>query len=151
MPQFELVVGPQPALPEVPPGQAQVRMQRALLQFVQVLARPEHPLVIFLDDLQWVDAGSLELLVRLCEHDRIGHLLVVGAYRDNEVTPAHPLAVEVDGLRRRARLPVTTLTLPPLSAAQLREIVAAVVGRAAPAVEGGGEGGSGVRGLAHVW
>ncbi|HEY9879874.1 MAG TPA: EAL domain-containing protein [Leptolyngbyaceae cyanobacterium] len=84
---------------------------------MQLFATPEHPLVLFLDDLQWADAASLGLLKLLLD-ETPGHLLVLGAYRDNEVFPAHPLMLTLEEIRR-ARIRVSTITLPPLNLADL--------------------------------
>ncbi len=87
IPQVELVIGPQPPVPELPPTEAQNRFRMVFRHFIGVFARKEHPLALFLDDLQWADSASLGLLEELVTHPEARHLLVVGAYRDNEVTP----------------------------------------------------------------
>ena len=69
-------------------------------RFLQVFARPEHPLVLFLDDLQWIDAATLALVEDLVGQRETRHLLLIGAYRDNEVGPSHPLVLALDALRR---------------------------------------------------
>ncbi|HSI61256.1 MAG TPA: AAA family ATPase [Ideonella sp.] len=126
IPQLPLVIGPQPAVAELPPDQARHRLLRVFQRFVATFARPAHPLVIFLDDLQWVDSASLELLALLCGHAETRHLLVIGAYRDNEVGPAHPLTGAVEELRRRG-LRIEAMLLAPLSEAHVREIVGAAL------------------------
>ena len=90
IPQVELVIGPQPPVPELSLGEAEIRLRMVLRQFVGAFATREHPLTLFLDDLQWADPASLKLLVDLVAHPSTRHLLVIGAYRDNEVGPAHP-------------------------------------------------------------
>jgi PAS domain S-box-containing protein len=104
VPELELVIGKQPPVQELPPQDAQHRFQLMFRRLIGVFARPEHPLVLFLDDLQWLDAATLSLLEHLITHADVRHLLVVGAYRDNEVGPAHPLmrslaAVRASGAR----------------------------------------------------
>ena len=126
IPQVALIIGAQPKVPELPPDQAQYRMQRVFLRFVAALARPGQPLVLFLDDLQWVDHASLNLLTLLCGHAEIRHLLVIGAYRDNEVNEAHPLISMLDELRGRL-LPIRSIILSPLTEEHVREIVAATL------------------------
>jgi predicted ATPase/signal transduction histidine kinase/GAF domain-containing protein len=91
IPELALVIGEQPAVPDAPPRDAQNRFQLVFQRFLDVFARPEHPLVLFLDDLQWLDTATLELLRHLVVAPEVRHLLIVGAYRDNEVGPSHPL------------------------------------------------------------
>jgi PAS domain S-box-containing protein len=100
IPRLELVIGPQPPVPELPPQQAQGRFQWVFRRFVSVFATQEHPLVLFLDDLQWVDAGTLALLADLATNPDVRHLLLVGAYRDNEVDRMHPLRLGLDAIRQ---------------------------------------------------
>jgi PAS domain S-box-containing protein len=91
IPEIELVIGKQPPVPELAPQDAQNRFQMVFRRLIGVFARPEHPLALFLDDLQWLDAATLDLLEHLITHSEVRHLLLVGAYRDNEVAPSHPL------------------------------------------------------------
>jgi len=100
VPALERLIGEQPALPELPPAEAENRLFGAFRALVRVLARPERPLALFLDDLQWADLPSLRLLERLATDQQVGHLLLVGAYRDNEVGPAHPLTATVATIRQ---------------------------------------------------
>jgi transcriptional regulator with GAF, ATPase, and Fis domain len=99
VPDLKLIMGPQEPVAELPPQQAQVRFQRVLQRFVSVFARIEHPLVLFVDDLQWLDRASLDLLRNLVTHDDGMHLLLIGAYRDNEVGPRHPLSKTLAAIR----------------------------------------------------
>ncbi|WP_438039122.1 AAA family ATPase [Sorangium sp. So ce128] len=122
IPQLELVIGPQPPAPEVPPVEAQNRFRTVFRHFIGVFARKEHPLVLFLDDLQWADSASLALLQDLVTHLDMGHLLVIGAYRDNEVTPSHPLMTALDGMRREGAR-VREFVLGPLSREHLSMLV----------------------------
>jgi PAS domain S-box-containing protein len=91
VPELELVLGTQPSVADLPPQDAKHRFQTVFRRFVNVFARPAHPLVLFLDDLQWLDAATLDLVEHLVTHPDVQHLLLVGAYRDNEVGAAHPL------------------------------------------------------------
>lgn len=99
VPELEMLIGEQPALPELPANEAQVRFQRALIRFLSVFATRERPLVLFLDDLQWLDAATLDLLGLLAAQREARHLLLIGAYRDNEVGPNHPLAHTLESMR----------------------------------------------------
>ena len=100
IPEIELIVGPQPAVTALGPQESSTRFNFLLGQFVRVWARPEQPLVLFLDDLQWADDASLKFLQMLMADDKIHYLLVVGAYRDNEVSPSHPLRLALDEMRK---------------------------------------------------
>jgi PAS domain S-box-containing protein len=99
VPELELVIGKQPAVADLPPQDAQNRFQMVFRRFLGVFARKEHPLALFLDDLQWLDAATLDLLEHLVMHSEVRHLLLVGAYRDNEVSPAHPLLRRLEAIR----------------------------------------------------
>jgi PAS domain S-box-containing protein len=99
VPELELVIGKQPPVPDLPLRDAQNRFQMVFRRFLGVFARKEHPLALFLDDLQWLDTATLDLLVHLVTHSEVRHLLLVGAYRDNEVGPAHPLMRTLEAIR----------------------------------------------------
>ena len=92
-------------------------------QFLDVLARKEHPLALFLDDLQWMDASSLALIEHVLSHPDTRYLLLIGAYRDNEVSAAHPLVNSVETIRNSG-VSVTDIKLAPLSATDLNQLVA---------------------------
>lgn len=113
IPVVELLIGPQPAVAELPPAEAQRRLRRVLRRFVGVFAQEEHPLVLFVDDLQWVDPASLALLHELVTHPAMRHLLVIGAYRDNEVSASHPLVSAV-AEARSAGARVSEIVLGPI-------------------------------------
>src|SRR5262249_51077764 len=94
-----LIIGDPPPVPELPPQDAQRRFHLVFRQLVGVFARPQHPLALFLDDLQWLDAGTLDLLEDLLARSDLRNLLLLGAYRDNEVAAAHPLMRRLEALR----------------------------------------------------
>jgi predicted ATPase/signal transduction histidine kinase len=123
VPELELVMGPQPPVAELPPQDAKNRFQMVFRRFVAVFARHEHPLTLFLDDLQWVDAGTLALLEHLLTHSEVRHLLLVGAYRDNEVGPTHPLTRSLEAMRA-AGAPAGEIVLSPLGLDDVRRLVA---------------------------
>ncbi|PTL82111.1 AAA family ATPase [Vitiosangium sp. GDMCC 1.1324] len=122
IPPVELVVGRQPPVPELPPTEAQNRFRMVLQHFIGVFAREEHPLALFLDDLQWADSASLALLQDLVTHPDMRHLLVIGAYRDNEVTPSHPLVLTLDKVRKEGAR-ISDIVLGPLSREHLVTLV----------------------------
>jgi predicted ATPase/signal transduction histidine kinase len=99
IPELEFVIGKQPPIPELAPLDAQNRFQLVFRRFVDVFARPEHPLALFLDDLQWLDTATLELIEHLITEREVRHLLLVGAYADNEVGSSHPLMQTFDVIR----------------------------------------------------
>ncbi len=123
IPELECIVGTQPPLPELGPTETQNRFSHSFQRFVGVFARREHPLVVFLDDLQWADAPSLHLMELLCTQVDSCYLLILGAYRDNEVSPAHPLMLAL-GRVREAGAPMETLVLEPLRPDDLNQLVA---------------------------
>src|SRR5215467_7350981 len=91
VPELKLIIGEQPPVPELPPQDAQRRFQLVFRRFISVFARPEHPLALFVDDLQWLDAATLDALEDLLTQPDVRHLMLIGAYRDNEVDSSHPL------------------------------------------------------------
>jgi PAS domain S-box-containing protein len=100
VPELEFVIGKQPPVAELPPREAQNRFQLVFRRFLAVFARKEHPLALFLDDLQWLDAATLDLLEHLATQSEVRHLLLVGAYRDNEVGPSHPLSRTLEAIKK---------------------------------------------------
>ncbi|WP_437637695.1 AAA family ATPase [Sorangium sp. So ce854] len=126
LPELELLLGRQPPVPELPPAEAQSRLHATLQRVVAACAQKEHPVALFLDDLQWADAASLVLLEQLATYAGTEHLLLIGAYRDNEVGPAHPLQLTLAEARRRGAV-VSELVLGPLSEAHVGALVAEAV------------------------
>ncbi|WP_437522065.1 AAA family ATPase [Sorangium sp. So ce726] len=126
LPELEPLLGPQPPVPELPVAEARHRFHATLLRFVAACACREHPMVLFLDDLQWADAASLQLLEQLVTSTGTPHLLLIGAYRDNEVGPAHPLRLTLSDAQKRGAL-LTDIVLAPLSAAHVGALVAGAV------------------------
>jgi PAS domain S-box-containing protein len=123
VPELELLVGPQPPVPELPPQEAQNCFQMVFRRFLGVFATPAHPLALFLDDLQWLDMATLDLLEHLATHSEVRHLLLVGAYRDNEVGAAHPLLRTLAAIRA-AGAQVQEIVLAPLGREDLGRLVA---------------------------
>src|SRR6266851_755559 len=123
VPELEFIIGKQPPVPDLPPRDAQNRFQLVFRRFIGAFARPEHSLALFLDDLQWLDAATLDLLEHLVTHSEMRHLLVVGAYRDNEVSPSHPLLHTLEAIRN-AGARVQEIVLAPLGLADVGQLVA---------------------------
>ncbi|WP_414563281.1 AAA family ATPase [Anabaena sp. CCY 9613] len=123
IPELERIIGVQPSAPELSGIAAQNRFNLLFQKFIQVFTQPEHPLVMFLDDLQWADSASLNLIQLLMAESGTGYLLMIGAYRDNEVFAAHPLMLTLDAITKTGTK-VNTITLKPLSHDSLNHLVA---------------------------
>ncbi|MFZ4558324.1 MAG: ATP-binding protein, partial [Pseudanabaena sp.] len=121
IPELEQMIGKQPPVPELSGSAAQNRFNLLFQKFIEVFTTAEHPLVVFLDDLQWADLASLQL-IKLLMNDK-GYLLMLGAYRDNEVSPVHPFILTVEEIRK-ANAIVNTITLTPLDLADTNHLVA---------------------------
>jgi PAS domain S-box-containing protein len=123
IPELALIIGDQPPAPELPPQQAQSRFQLMFQRFIGVFAQPEHPLALFLDDLQWLDAATLDLLDELLTRSDLQHLMLIGAYRDNEVSATHPLMRKLDAIKA-ADGKIAEITLAPLAREHLGQLIA---------------------------
>jgi predicted ATPase/signal transduction histidine kinase/GAF domain-containing protein len=127
VPELELIIGRQPPAPDLPPHDARRRFQLTFRRFVGVFARPEHPLALFLDDLQWLDAATLDVLENLltgpgAAPSDLQHLLLIGAYRANEVTSTHPLRQKLEAIET-AGGQVVEIPLAPLTSEHLRQLI----------------------------
>jgi PAS domain S-box-containing protein len=127
VPELELVIGAQPPAADLPAQDAQNRFQMVFLRFLGVFARKEHPLALFLDDLQWLDAATLDLLEHLVTHPEVRHLLLVGAYRDNEVDSSHPFLRTLDAIRK-AGVSVQEIGLAPLTREDMGHLITDMLG-----------------------
>ncbi|MBV8473452.1 MAG: AAA family ATPase, partial [Hyphomicrobiales bacterium] len=127
VPELKLLIGEQPPVPDLPPQQAQGRLQLVFSRFLSVFARPEHPLALFLDDLQWLDAATLDMLVDLLTQADVRQLLVIGAYRDNEVDSTHPLMRKLDAIRKAGAF-AQEIRLEPLARGDLGRLIADTLG-----------------------
>jgi predicted ATPase/serine phosphatase RsbU (regulator of sigma subunit) len=123
IPELSLLLGTQPPVEVLDPAQSQHRFEATFLSFLQGFAAPEHPLVLFLDDLQWADAASLRMLHLLLTAPARGFLLVIGAYRDNEVDSTHPLAGAIADLRR-TNASIAEIKLQPLDGGAIERLLA---------------------------
>ncbi len=123
IPQVALIIGSQPVIEELPVAEAQNRLHLVFQQFVSVFASSEYPLVLFLDDLQWMDAASFTLLANLMTlPGERNQLFIIGAYRDNEVGPTHPLMTMLEELCAQGHV-AKTITLQPLEEQHVRQIL----------------------------
>ncbi len=135
VPEVAHIIGPPAPVPELPPQEAHQRFQLIFRRFIDVFARPEHPLVLFLDDMQWLDVATLDLIEDLLTHSDRQSLMLIGAYRDNEVDAAHLLTRKRDALQA-AGGKVAQITLAPLAREHLEQLLADALhshpGRVAP-------------------
>jgi PAS domain S-box-containing protein len=123
IPELEFIIGEQPLVAELPPQEARGRFHLVFRRFLGTFARPEHPLALFLDDLQWLDTATLELVESLITDPYVRHVLLIGAYRDNEVSTAHPLMRMVATIRE-ARVTIQEIVLPSLRLGDVDRLVA---------------------------
>ncbi|UQA54737.1 AAA family ATPase [Polyangium aurulentum] len=123
VPELATILGPQPPVPVVGPTESKNRMNFVLKSFVQVFTSTEHPLVLFLDDLQWADTGSLGLLETLLADPDRRRLLILGAYRESEVDAEHPLTATLSALRKEG-VAVSEMKLGPLGVPELGQLLA---------------------------
>ncbi|MGF1492296.1 MAG: AAA family ATPase [Microcoleaceae cyanobacterium] len=123
IPELEKIIGGQPLVTPLSSSSAQNRFNLLFRKFIQVFTTQEHPLFIFLDDLQWVDSASLKLIRLLAEETDSQYLLLIGAYRDSEVSTAHPLALTLNQIYK-TNFPINTITLSPLHQQDLNQLIA---------------------------
>ncbi|MBE9001976.1 AAA family ATPase [Nostoc sp. LEGE 12447] len=122
IPELEQIIGQQSPVVELSGNASQNRFNLLFQKFIQVFTTVTHPLVMFLDDLQWADSASLNLIQVLIGQRESGFMLLIGAYRDNEVSPAHPLILTLEEIKK-AGTTVNTITLAPLSQESLNSLV----------------------------
>ena len=122
IPEVELIIGKQPAVPVVLPGETQNRFIMVFRKFVQVFASRNHPLVLFLDDLQWADSSSLQLIELLLSDTDVKFVFIIGAYRHNEVNQGHPLTLTLENLSK-AGVKYRELLLGPLDNQQVNRMI----------------------------
>ncbi|WP_445634704.1 trifunctional serine/threonine-protein kinase/ATP-binding protein/sensor histidine kinase [Nostoc sp. DSM 114161] len=122
IPEVELIIGTQPPVTQLGATESQNRFNRVFGQFIGAFTTQDHPLVVFLDDLQWADSASLNLIDQLMTDSERQYLLLIGAYRDNEVSPTHPLMMSLDKIQKTNAV-VNNIVLSPL---QLKDVEALV-------------------------
>ncbi|MEG4801523.1 AAA family ATPase [Microcoleus sp. ARI1-B5] len=123
IPEVELIIGKQPEVPQLGSSESQNRFNRVFQQFIRVFCQPEHPLVIFLDDLQWADSASLKLIQLLVTDPDNKYLLTIGAYRDNEVSPVHPLIQTLEKIQENETV-VNNITIQALALDSVNQLIA---------------------------
>ncbi|MBV8887535.1 MAG: serine/threonine-protein kinase PknK, partial [Chroococcidiopsidaceae cyanobacterium CP_BM_RX_35] len=133
IPEVELITGKQPSVPEVGAAEAQNRFNRVFGQFIRVFCSKEHPLVIFLDDLQWIDSATLKLIELMLLDEQTQYLFLIGAYRDNEVNSTHPLVLTLLRLRQKGA-EIQEIVLAPLTLEPLSQLIAETLHRDAETV-----------------
>ena len=122
IPELEQMIGPQPPLPEMGALEARNRFTAVLLDFIDLFCEKTHPLVIFLDDLQWVDADTLKLVERIAQDPERKPLLFLGAYRDNKVDAGHRLTAVIEVIKKTGQ-PLQTIPLKPLNREHISQLL----------------------------
>ncbi|NQE37106.1 trifunctional serine/threonine-protein kinase/ATP-binding protein/sensor histidine kinase [Microcoleus asticus] len=123
IPELELIIGLQPPVPQLEPGESQNRFYLVFQKLLGVFTTQKHPLVLFIDDLQWVDSASLKLLQLLMMSSDSQYFLLIGAYRDNEVNETHPLMFLLDEIKK-AGVKVNQIDIQPLNTVQVNQLIA---------------------------
>ncbi|MGY2260769.1 trifunctional serine/threonine-protein kinase/ATP-binding protein/sensor histidine kinase [Pseudomonas sp. SDO55104_S430] len=134
IPELKLIIGEPPPVPALDPQQAQRRFLLVLRHFIGVFAQADHPLALFLDDLQWLDAATLDLLEDLLISSDTRHLMLVGAYRSNEVDAGHPLSLKIEAIRKAGGR-IDEITLAPLAKNHIEQLIAEALDDQIPRVE----------------
>ncbi|MFL9453916.1 AAA family ATPase [Tolypothrix bouteillei VB521301_2] len=122
IPEVELIIGTQPPVAQLDAAESQNRFNRVFRQFIGVFTSQDHPLVVFLDDLQWADSASLNLIELLMTDRDRQYLLLTGAYRDNEVSPTHPLIMSLNKIQTAGAV-VNNIVLSPLQLTDVEALI----------------------------
>ncbi|MBK4731982.1 AAA family ATPase [Oxynema sp. CENA135] len=123
IPELETIIGPQPPVPDLDPSEAQNRFNFVFQHFIRVFCSPEHPLTIFLDDLQWADSASLHAIELMLSDLETRHLFIIGAYRHQEVGATHLLRTTLETLEKEG-IPIANIHLKPLNLKQICQLIA---------------------------
>jgi predicted ATPase/signal transduction histidine kinase len=123
IPEVALIIGEQPPVPKLGSTESQNRFNLVFQKFISIFTKKEHPLVFFLDDLQWADAASLKLIQLLMSDPDSQYLLMIGAYRNNEVSPTHPLIQTLEQIQAGGTR-VNTIILQSLQINQINQLIA---------------------------
>ncbi|MBH8561679.1 AAA family ATPase [Nostoc sp. CENA67] len=127
IPELYLIIGQQPQVPNLGAVESQNRFNRVFQEFIRVFAQKEHPLVLFLDDLQWADSASLNLIQLLVTDSESQYLLLIGTYRDNEVSSTHPLMQTLEKIEQE-QATINRIILKPLKLSDVNQLVADTLG-----------------------
>jgi PAS domain S-box-containing protein len=122
IPEVELIIGQQPAVPMLGTNEAQNRFNLVMGNFIHAFCNAAHPVTLFLDDLQWSDIASLQLIERLLLYGQTEYLFLLVAYRDNEVMAGHPLLMTLEKIRQNHN-PINQITLQPLPLEQIANLI----------------------------
>lgn len=123
LPEIEKIIGKQKPVPELSPSATRHRFNLVLLNFISTFSSLQHPFIIFMDDLQWADTATLQLIELLMIDDKQQYLFIMGAYRDNEVDEFHPLMLTLKNLKK-LQINVNTITLAPLALPHVTQLIA---------------------------
>lgn len=129
IPEVELIIGKQPAVPILGANEAQNRFNLAIGNFIRTFCDRSHPLTLFLDDLQWADLATLQLMERMLVDGQTEYLLLLGAYRDNEVSASHPLMMTLKKIQQN-NATINQIKLKPLSLDQIPGLIGDTLQRA---------------------
>jgi predicted ATPase/signal transduction histidine kinase len=127
IPELELIIGKQPALARLDTNEAENRFRLVFTDFQKVLGQKEHPIIMFLDDLQWVDSPSMKMIQEFVGQANVKYFFLIGAYRDNEVDSTHKLTVAIEQIRKN-KVPVNQIFLEPLDLKHVNQIVCETIG-----------------------
>lgn len=122
LPSLEILIGPQPSIPDVNPHAMENRFMYTIRNFIRTLSQPSHPLVIFIDDWQWADSGSLKLLISLMVDSDIKNLLIIASYRDDKLSSSHPFQLTLNSLLEQ-QIYVKNIQLPPINEKNIEELL----------------------------
>jgi len=122
IPEVTLLIGDQPPLPDLPVAESTTRFNLVFNNFIEIFSSNEHPLCIFLDDLQWIDHTTRQWIETAISSNRLKHFFLIGAYRNNEVSPSHPLMMMIDELERNKKT-VNSIELTPLNKSDIANLV----------------------------
>lgn len=121
-PNLELIIGPQPPLEKLPPAENENRMMVFFKRFMRAIANRHHPLVIFIDDLQWIDRASLKLFHYILTDEELTHVLLIGAYRENQIDEDHILTQFFKEIQNTEKN-IQKLTLKPLTTSNFENLL----------------------------
>ncbi|MBU1168618.1 MAG: AAA family ATPase [Proteobacteria bacterium] len=122
IPELELIIGTQPDVPDLNPEESQNRFNLAFKNFIHVFTTKDHPLSLFLDDVQWADMASLNLIKTVIINPETSYFLLICAYRDNEVNRSHPLSITFDDIIKKEKI-INSIVLGPLSSTHVNKIL----------------------------